>query len=254
MAERRIVSERIQKRRYQEIQRASRVIFESETSMSSAPQINGKLRSFALRVPEQINECSGIVINGKRIRSLVFSTDVAIIRNVDADAVFAVYPYTPQPIITEMLVHAADIPVFAGVGGGLTKGLRVINLAMYAEMQGAAGVVVNAPTTDRVVRALNDTVDIPVVVTAVNAEGIDERIRNGASIINVAGGRRTPDIVKEIRDKYPDVPIIASGGDTDESVLSTIKAGANAIVWTPPSNGEVFRAVMDAYREGKEHP
>lgn len=254
MAERRIVSERIQKRRYLEIQRASRVIFESENSMSSAPQINGKLRSFALRVPEQISECSGIVINGKRIRSLVFSTDVAIIRNVDADAVFAVYPYTPQPIITEMLVHAADIPVFAGVGGGLTKGLRVVNLAMYAEMQGAAGVVVNAPTTDRVVRALGDTVDIPVVVTAVNSEGIDERIRCGASIINVAGGSKTPDIVKEIRDKYPDVPIIASGGDTDESVLTTIKAGANAIVWTPPSNGEVFRAVMDAYREGKEHP
>ncbi len=240
MAERRIVSERIQKRRYLEIQRASRVIFESENSMSSAPQINGKLRSFALRVPEQISECSGIVINGKRIRSLVFSTDVAIIRNVDADAVFAVYPYTPQPIITEMLVHAADIPVFAGVGGGLVKG--------------PAGVVVNAPTTDRVVRALGDTVDIPVVVTAVNSEGIDERIRCGASIINVAGGSKTPDIVKEIRDKYPDVPIIASGGDTDESVLTTIKAGANAIVWTPPSNGEVFRAVMDAYREGKEHP
>ena len=70
----------------------------------------------------------------------------------------------------------------------------------------------------------------------------------------MAGGSKTPDIVKEIRDKYPDVPIIASGGDTDESVLTTIKAGANAIVWTPPSNGEVFRAVMDAYREGKEHP
>ncbi len=124
--------DRLRKRREDEIRRASRVIFESESAQSLAPQINGKLRSFALRVPEQINQCSGIVINGKRIRSLVFTTDVAIIRNVDADAVFAVYPYTPQPIITDMLVHAADIPVFAGVGGGLTTGLRVVNLAMYA--------------------------------------------------------------------------------------------------------------------------
>lgn len=249
-----MVSDRLRKRREEEIQRASRVIFESEHSLNSAPQINGKLRSFALRVPEQINECSGIVINGKRIRSLVFTTDVAIIRNVDADAVFAVYPYTPQPIITDMLVHAADIPVFAGVGGGLTKGLRVVNLAMYAEMQGAAGVVVNAPTESRVVRALRETVDIPVVVTAVSSEGIAERIHAGAEIINVAGGFETARIVKEIRDTHPDIPIIASGGDTSESVLATIRAGANAIVWTPPSNGEVFRAVMDAYREGKEHP
>ncbi len=252
MAERR--PDRLRKRREEEIRRASRVIFESESAQSLAPQINGKLRSFALRVPEQINQCSGIVINGKRIRSLVFTTDVAIIRNVDADAVFAVYPYTPQPIITDMLVHAADIPVFAGVGGGLTTGVRVVNLAMYAEMQGAAGVVVNAPTESRIIRTLRETVDIPVIVTAVTADGIEERIRSGASIINVAGGYKTAEIVQAIRARDADIPIIASGGDTDESVLATIRAGANAIVWTPPGNGEVFRAVMDAYREGKGHP
>lgn len=248
------MSQRLRKRRDEEIQRASKIIFESEKSLSMAPLINGKLRSFALRVPDEINQCTGIVINGKRIRSLVFSTDVAIIRNVDADAVFAVYPYTPQPIITDTLVHAADIPVFAGVGGGLTKGLRVVNLAMYAEMQGAAGVVVNAPTESSTIRLLHDTIDIPTIVTAVTSKGIEERIRAGASIINVAGGFKTAEIVAEIREKDANIPIIASGGDTDESVLATIRAGANAIVWTPPSSGEVFRAVMDAYREGKEHP
>ncbi len=121
-------------------------------------------------------------------------------------------------------------------------------------MQGAAGIVVNAPTASRVIRALRDTVDIPVIVTAVTADGIEERIRSGASIINVAGGYKTAEIVQAIRAKDADIPIIASGGDTDESVLATIRAGANAIVWTPPSNGEVFRAVMDAYREGKGHP
>ena len=141
-----------------------------------------------------------------------------------------------------------------GVGGGLTKGVRVVNLAMYAEMQGAAGVVVNAPTAGRIIRTLRETIDIPVIVTAVTSDGIEERIRAGASIINVAGGYKTAEIVREIRAKSANIPIIASGGDTDESVLSTIRAGANAIVWTPPSNGEVFRAVMDAYRDGKGHP
>ena len=80
------------------------------------------------------------------------------------------------------------------------------------------------------------------------------RIRAGASIINAAGGFKTAEIVGQIRAKHPDIPIIASGGETDESLLATIKAGTNAIVWTPPSNGEVFRAIMDAYREGDAHP
>ena len=101
-----------------------------------APQmptpIDGTLRQFALRVPSVIDECSGIMVFGKRIKSLVFSTDLCIIRNVNADAVFAVYPFTPQPVITQALLMASDLPVFVGVGGGLTTGKRVVNLAMYA--------------------------------------------------------------------------------------------------------------------------
>lgn len=247
------MGEKFRKRRREEILRASQIIFENESRQTTAPQINGTLRSFALRVPEQTSTCSGIVIFGRRIRSLVFTTDVAVIRNVNADAVFAVYPYTPQPIISEMLIHAADIPVFTGVGGGLTQGRRVVSLAMYSEMQGAAGIVVNAPTANRIVHELHEAVDIPVIVTVVSADGIEERVHSGASIVNVAAGANTPKVVGQIREKFRDLPIIATGGPTDESLSATIEAGANAIVWSPPGNGEVFREIMDAYRSGKEH-
>lgn len=46
--------------------------------------VDGTLRKFALRVPEVIYQCSGIMIFGKRIKSLVFSTDLSIIKNVNA--------------------------------------------------------------------------------------------------------------------------------------------------------------------------
>ena len=201
--------------------------------------VDGTLRKFALRVPEVIYQCSGIMIFGKRIKSLVFSTDL----------------FTPQPIITQALLLAADIPVFAGVGGGLTQGQRVVNLAMFAEMQGATGVVLNAPTASTVVSHVAETIDIPVVLTVARADtDFDERIRAGADIFNVSAAAETPAVVRRIREQHPDVPIIATGGPTDESILETIKAGANAITWTPPSNGEIFRDIMAAYRENKPHP
>lgn len=219
------------------------------------PQVSGTLRKFALRVPEVISECSGIKIFGKLIKSLVFSTDVSIIKNVNADAVIAVYPFTPQPIITQALMLAADIPVFAGVGGGLTQGIRVYNLALHAEFQGAMGVVVNAPTSNEVLKMVSKAIDIPVVVTVVNEnEDIGERLKSGANILNVSAAAKTADVVAKIRASFPDVPIIATGGPTDESILKTIEAGANAITWTPPSNGEIFKDIMQAYREGKPHP
>lgn len=219
------------------------------------PQVSGTLRKFALRVPEIIKECSGIIIFGKRIKSLVFTTDVCIIRNVNADAVIAVYPFTPQPIITQAVMLAADIPVFAGVGGGLTQGVRVYNLALHAEFQGAMGVVVNAPTSNDVIKSVSEAIDIPVVVTIVNeADDIDARIEAGATIFNVSAASKTPQMVRKIKGKYPDFPIIATGGPTDESILETIRAGANAITWTPPACGNIFRDIVEAYRQNKPHP
>ena len=218
-------------------------------------RVDGTLRKFALRVPECIYKCSGIIVFGKRIKSLVFSTDLSIIRNVNADAILAVYPFTPQPVITQALLTAADIPVFSGVGGGLTQGQRAINLAMFAEMQGATGVVLNAPTASAVVSHVAETIDIPVVLTVARADtDFDERIKAGADIFNVSAAAETPTVVRRIREQHPDVPIIATGGPTDESILETIQAGANAITWTPPSNGEIFRDIMAAYRENKPHP
>ncbi len=217
-------------------------------------EIKGYLRDFRLSVPDAIYECRGIKIFGRRIKSIVFSTDVSILRNCNADAVIAVYPFTPQPVITQAVMMAADCPVFVGVGGGLTKGERVINLARHAEYQGATGVVLNAPTSNDTIREVAKVVDLPIVITVVKEDDIAGRLDAGAQILNVSAASKTPELVAKIREKYPDVPIMATGGPTKESIKATIKAGADAITWTPPSNGEVFRDIMDAYRNDKPHP
>lgn len=213
------------------------------------PEIKGTLRSHMIELPSVIREASGIRVFGKRLKSFVFTTDVAVIRNTNADAVIAVYPFTPQPIITQALVLAADIPVFCGVGGGITTGKRVVNLALDAEFKGAMGIVVNSPTPNEVISQVRDTIDIPIIVTVVSEhEDIEARVNSGATILNVSGGKRTPYIIRKIRDKYPEFPIIATGGYTNESILETIKAGANAITYTPRLAADILHDIMDKYR------
>lgn len=214
------------------------------------PEIKGILRSHVIEVPQVIRECSGIKIFGKRIKSLLFTTDVAIIRNTNADAIMAVYPFTPQPLITESLVLSADVPVFCGVGGGITQGKRVVNLALDAEFKGAMGVVVNAPTLNETVKKVRETIDIPVIVTVASEnEDIQARIEAGATILNVSGGKNTVNMVRSIRERYPEIPIIATGGATTESIKETIEAGANAITYTPPSTRSIIRNIMEGYRD-----
>ncbi len=217
-------------------------------------EIKGYLRDFRIDVPNAIYQCNGIKIFGRRIKSIVFSTDVSIIRNCNADAVIAVYPFTPQPVITEAVMIAADCPVFVGVGGGLTKGERVINLARHAEYQGATAVVLNAPTSNETIEMVSKVVDLPIIITVVKEEDIQARLDAGAQILNVSAASKTPELVAKIREKHPHVPIMATGGPSEESIKATIEAGADAITWTPPSNGEVFKSIMEAYRKGEPHP
>jgi 2-keto-3-deoxy-6-phosphogluconate aldolase len=214
------------------------------------PEIKGALRNHLIELPLAIRDASGILIFGKRIKSIVFTTDVAIIRNTNADAVIAVYPFTPQPVITHTIMSAADVPVFCGVGGGITMGKRVVNLALDAEFQGAIGVVVNAPTSNETIENMRETIDIPIVVTVVSEkEDFKSRINAGATIFNVSGGADTAKIVRRIREELPSVPIIATGGPTEATIRETIRAGANAITYTPPTTAEIFGRLMDKYRD-----
>lgn len=218
--------------------------------MERVPEIQGNLRKNMICVPEVIKQVSGMRVFGKLIKSLVFTTDIVVIKNCNADAVIAVYPFTPQPIITHAIMMAADVPVFCGVGGGTTQGKRVVNLALDAEFQGAIGVVLNGPTSDEVLQQVTETVDIPVVITVVSElTDIEDRMKAGADILNISCASKTPDVVRAIRQKYPEIPIIATGGPTDESILRTIDAGANAITYTPPNIAYIFRERMQLYRE-----
>ncbi len=213
------------------------------------PTYDGTLRSHLLMIPACISECSGIRIFGRRIKSLVFSTDVAIIKNVNADAIIAVYPFTPQPSIAQAIISVSDVPTFVGVGGGTTNGKRSVRLAAYAEHQGAYGVVVNAPIAAETIQDIKNVVDIPVIATVVSEnQDIGNRLEAGADILNISAAARTPELVAAIRRDFPDVAIIATGGPTEESILRTIEAGANAITYTPPTNGQLFSEMMRAYR------
>ncbi len=217
--------------------------------MKNIPTFGSRLRKNIVEVPEIINECSGIRVFGQLLKSFIFSTDVAIIRNTNANAIIAVYPFTPQPTISQALILAADKPIFCGVGGGLTTGERSVELAVHADFQGALGVVLNKPTPNDLIRRLKEKIDIPVTITVVSEkDDIKGRIEAGIDIFNVSGAGKTSDIIKRIRDINDEVAIIATGGKTAETIHMAIEAGANAISYTPPSTGQLFKDTMERYR------
>ncbi len=215
------------------------------------PVIKGVLRQHMIEIPEVCDEASGIRVNGRLIKSLAFTTDVAIIKNINAHGIIAVYPFTPHPAITQAILEVADVPVFCGVGGSITTGKRSRNIARHAEYQGAAGVVVNASTPNDVILEIGQIIDIPIIVTVVSERcDFAGRIAAGASIFNVSAASATPSLVAHIRNLYPQFPIIATGGPNEAAMMRTIEAGANCITYTPPTPAELLSDIMQKHRGG----
>ena len=107
----------------------------------------------------------------------------------------------------------------------------------------------NAPTKNDTIMMIKKTIDIPIIVTVLNSDtDIQARLDAGASILNVSAAAKTPQVVRAIRKDFPRIPIIATGGPTDESIAETIEAGANTISYTPPSTADIFASMMENYR------
>ncbi|MCT4395456.1 hydrolase [Periweissella beninensis] len=218
------------------------------------PSLTSELRSDIVEAPKVIRKATGITLFGKRIKSIIYTMDVAVIANSDADSVLAVYPWTPNTKILEAVSTVANKPILAGIGGGLTKGLRSATIGFFAEESGAQAVVLNAPTTIETIKSVKDVVDIPIIYTVVNDHiDLNERIEAGVKAFNIAGGKNTAKLVAwartTINDQHPNFPIIASGGKTDDQILATINAGANAITFTAYGITEqIFQTKMEKYR------
>ena len=222
----------------------------TEKPIKKIPEVVSPLRTSIIEMPDIIRKASGIVIYGKRIKSIVYSLDVSLIANTDADAILCVYPFTPNTQILNAVSLVAKAPILVGVGGGLTQGERSARLASHAEENNATAIVLNGPVTVDTTKMVRQYVDIPIIYTVIDkSRELQPYIDAGVNIFNISGGKGTVELVKWVREQYPDIPIIASGGKTDESIEATINAGANAITYTAYGMMEqYFHEKMETYR------
>nr|WP_294788932.1 hypothetical protein [uncultured Flavobacterium sp.] len=206
----------------------------------------------ALTTPEIIgNNCKGLDFGSENVKSFLFSTDMALIENNDADAILAVYPFPPSPKIIKTLIDFSGKAVVCGVGGGTTKGKKSVEMAVYAEQVGAAGIIVNIPFENKDIKKIREKIALPIVATVASSDYnfLKDKIDAGVTVFHVSGGSQTNKIVKEIKEKFPDFPVMATGGKTLDSIEESIHSGSKAIVLSPPSNKDLFKTVMDKYRK-----
>lgn len=201
--------------------------------------------------PDHITKsCIGLTLQGKKIKTILYSTDLALIENNDADALLAVYPFTPSLNIIRTLIAFSNKPVICGIGGGMTQGDFAIEIAIEAQKAGAAAVIVNQPFKNEDITRIKQYLTIPIIssISTLNFD-FDQRIEAGVSCFNITGGANTLEIVEYLQQNYPDFPIISTSGKTFDSLQNIVSKKISAVILTPPTNAELFRSIMDNYRQ-----
>lgn len=206
----------------------------------------------SLKTPSIITEeCEGLLLNNQLIKSILFSTDLALIENNDCDAILAVYPFSPSKRIMESIINFSSKPVICGVGGARTQGRTSVEMSVFAEKHGASAVIVNQPFKAKDIAKIKQKINIPIISSVTNLQcDFEKRIDAGVSIFNVTGGSQTLTIVKHIRQHFPHIPIICTGGKSLQDITRVIENKVKAVILTPPSNATMFKKAMENYRKG----
>lgn len=204
------------------------------------------------QIPNAIDECSGLEIGERLIRSVLLTTDLAFINSFQADSVMAVHPFDKSSRLDEVIIDFSDKPVFCDIGGGLLREHEATKAAKKSLDVGASAVVISKPTPAEVIRNINSQINGLLIYTVMfNAEPAKDLAEAGVDIFNVATGEFTAESVSLIRNLLPEIPIMASGGPHNSTIRETIRAGADAIVFNPPTATEMMRAVFEGFRNNK---
>lgn len=162
--------------------------FDQKANRSVIARIKGcipgkKAATTRISVPEVSGACSGIFLKGRLVNSILFSTDMAIIENCNADAILAVYLFSPSAAIIRDIVRFARTPVICGIGGGLTKGSKSLEMVLHVEDCGASGLIVNQPFSEKDIELIKKRIQIPFIVTVANqAINLKNKIDAGVDI------------------------------------------------------------------------
>lgn len=210
------------------------------------------LNAQKFEIPESIAESPGIIFGEKRIRSILLSTDLSYIQNLDTDAVMIVNPFDKSNDLDKVIIEFSKKPVFCDVGGGFLREESTIKSASGAIEAGASGVLISKPTSPEIIMKIREEINGKLIYTVMfDTEPFEDLAIAGVDVFNISTGESTPYTVETVRKLLPDMPIMANGGPYDATIQDTIAMGADAIVINPPTATEMLRSIFDGYRTSK---
>ena len=184
--------------------------------------------------PGFLSFSKGFILENRLIQAILLSRVEISIRTTNADAVITNFYMIPRESHVKGELLKAEKPFILPVRFWffLFRGYRA--LAKKLEDSGASGIFVPGWLPYPVVKKLSNNISLPVISAAYPAlNHILSKIDAGAYAICLPGKHITKNLIERLHESCPRVPIIAYCGKSKDTMLRSLKSGADAVIYRP---------------------
>ncbi|MHC5354344.1 hypothetical protein ACYSNX_09205 [Myroides sp. LJL115] len=121
-------------------------------------------------------------------------------------------------------------------------------MAVEAEQLGVSTVIVNQPFKNLDILKIKQRISIPIIssVSSLNFT-FKERFESEVSFFNIMGRKNTIHIIDYLRENFPDIPFVWTGGKTMSNLSEVLDKKVYRVVLTSPPNGDLFKKSKAKY-------
>jgi hypothetical protein len=184
--------------------------------------------------PLLLYQTKGVNIKGAMVHSILCSTKEKEIIETDADAIFTDFWFTPVEYKLRSLVNSIKKPVIISLNKGMRTMEKIIDIAIMFEQAGVSAILTGNLFKSSVIEKIKKYVEIPIIAKAdANPQSIVSKYKAGAEIICIIGMEISRNLLDEVKQAFPALPILSFAGNSEEIIANSLSSGADAIIYKP---------------------
>lgn len=184
--------------------------------------------------PEFLSSAKGFRLKNRLVHAILYTRDKLNMKTTNADAIMTNFFLIPGGKRARSMLLKTGRPFIFPVHFRFIFLLGLSNLIKKLEISGAAGLFVAGWLPDEILKKLCKQASLPVIsATAPRLDKIFSKIEAGAYAVCLPGKYVSKKMIRILHESYPFVPVIASCGRSEDSMLSCLKSGVDAVMYRP---------------------
>ena len=184
--------------------------------------------------PEFLYSARGSRLKDRLISALLLTNSEFHMKTTDAEAVLANFFFFPGEQRLKRLFPESERLLVLRVQLWHILLFRLSGLVRRYDGTGASGLYAGRWLSDRALKRICSESSLPVIcATGPGRDEISSKIEAGASALCLRGQDISKNRINSLHEAYPYIPVIASCGRSKKTMLNSVKAGVNAVIFKP---------------------